>query len=110
MLRLGSHEVREAQPDILRQLLGVLTEKWQKIDPQRLLLVYGSGEPREIGKSIEEWASARGAKCVCVKERQLPDIEGPPGLVSYLPQWLNHTNLSSIAVSNDLIAEALRRI
>jgi alpha-beta hydrolase superfamily lysophospholipase len=110
MLRLGSQEVREAQPDILGRLLKALNEKWQKVDPRRLLLVYGRGEPREIAKGIEAWALERGAKCVCVTEGQLPDIEGPPGLVNYLPHWLNHAGLAGIAVSKDLLTDALERL
>jgi predicted alpha/beta hydrolase len=109
MLHLGSHEVREAQPDVLGRLLKRLTERWRGVDPQRLLIVYGQGEPREIVKGIEEWTGARRANSVCVTEGQLPDSEGPPGLLSYLPRWLNHAGLSSIAVTKDLLTGALQR-
>lgn len=110
MLRLGSAEVREAQPDVLGRLLKVLTERWREVDPRRLLLVYGRGEPREIVNGIEGWGLTRGANLVCVTEGQLPDSEGPPGLVNYLPRWLNHAGLSSVAVSKDLLTGELERL
>jgi pimeloyl-ACP methyl ester carboxylesterase len=109
LLRLGSFEVREAQPDILGRLLKGLAERWRGVDPQRLLILYGRGEPREIVKGIEEWAMARNANAVCVTDGQLPESEGPPGLVRYLPHWLNHAALSSVAVSKDLLTGALDR-
>jgi hypothetical protein len=109
MLRLGSLEVRESNPDVLGRLLKTLAERWQAVDPRRLLLVYGKGEPREIVKGIEAWALAKGANAVCVTEGQLPDSEGPPGLVSYLPRWLNHAGLSTVAVSKDLLTGELER-
>lgn len=110
MLRLGSYEVRESSPEVLGRLLKLLTEKWQEVDPRRLLLVYGEGEPREIVNGIEAWARARGARSVRVTEGQLPESEGPPGLVRYLPQWLNHAGLSDLAVSKDLLAGTLEQL
>ncbi len=109
MLSLTVHEVREARQGILREVLPALTQQCLRADPKNFLVLYGTGEPPDIVRGIEEWAASKSVNCVRIPEGQIPDSEGPPGLVRYVPHWLNHVGFPSVAVSNDRLTEAVRR-
>lgn len=109
MLKISAHDVRQSKPGILGTVMAMLIRELPSGEKNRLLIVYAAGEPPDIVKGIEAWAEAHHVGTTQVTTGQVPDAEGPPGLVRYLPHWLNHTGLPQVALSSDLLVEAVKR-
>ena len=109
MLRISSHEVRQASPGILGSVMARLIRELPVGEDAPLRIVYAAEEPPDIVKGIEAWAAEHHVATTKVTTGQIPESEGPPGLVRYLPRWLNHTGLPQVALSSDLLAGTLKR-
>ena len=108
MLKISSHEVRQSQPGVLGPVMAQLIGELPSGDPSPLRILYAAGEPPDIVNGIEAWAGAHRVPVTKVTASQVPDLEGPPGLVRYLPRWLNHTGLAQVALSSELLSAALK--
>ena len=109
MLRISSHSIRQASPGILGSVMARLIRELPVGKDAPLRIVYAAEEPPDIVTGIEAWASEHHIATTKVTTGQVPESEGPPGLVHYLPRWLNHSGLPQVALSNDLLVEILKR-
>ena len=109
MLRISSHDVRQSSPGILGAVMARLIRELPSGEDAPLRVVYAAEEPPDIVKGIEAWAAEHHVATTKVTTGQVPESEGPPGLVRYLPHWLNHVGLPQVALSSDLLVETLKR-
>lgn len=108
MLKISALEVRESRPGVLGAVMALLIRELPSGEASPLLILYAAGEPPDIVKGIEAWAAEHRVAARKVTTGQVPDSEGPAGLVRYLPHWLNHANLPRVALASDLLVEAVR--
>ena len=109
MLKISSHQVRTSSPEVLGPVMAGLIRELPVGEGAPFRIVYAAGEPPDIVKGIEAWASEHHVATTKVTTGQVPESEGPAGLVRYLPHWLNHVGLPQVTLASDLLVESVKR-